>query len=221
MSICFCIRSGYVRREGSQLVIGGGRGGGRSRKILMSAEEVDALPDIFFKGGGGGEGLEEGGEGGGGEGGSGDGSEEEATAESYFENNCCSICLEDFEAGETLKLLPCKHAFHSPCVKPWLTQQQVSCPLCKNDVLSDNEKEARRRRLPRRRRVLRELTQPEDALLRGVEELRQEREQEEGEEDEEEEGGGEDEERLEAGARVEEATLSTPLLEDAGADSQV
>lgn len=49
---------------------------------------------------------------------------------------CCSVCLEDFVVGETLRILtPCGHAFHTECVLPWLTERQGCCPLCKASVV--------------------------------------------------------------------------------------
>ena len=48
----------------------------------------------------------------------------------------CSICIDDFEAGEALVLLPrCRHAFHKDCLRPWLLERHGCCPLCKTDVL--------------------------------------------------------------------------------------
>lgn len=50
----------------------------------------------------------------------------------------CSICIDDFENGERLRVLPkCSHAFHTDCLMPWLTERQSCCPLCKRNVLSD------------------------------------------------------------------------------------
>jgi RING-finger-containing ubiquitin ligase len=46
-------------------------------------------------------------------------------------NTTCSICLEDFTADESLRLLPCGHVFHTSCILPWLTKRATSCPLCK------------------------------------------------------------------------------------------
>ena len=49
----------------------------------------------------------------------------------------CSICIEEFEDGETIGILPkCNHGFHLECIKPWLTERQSSCPLCKTNVLT-------------------------------------------------------------------------------------
>lgn len=42
----------------------------------------------------------------------------------------CSICLEEFEKGQTRKTLPCLHGFHSTCVDKWL-RTNGACPVCK------------------------------------------------------------------------------------------
>jgi len=47
----------------------------------------------------------------------------------------CSICIDDFEEGEKIRLLPrCGHAFHTECLLPWLTERQGCCPTCKTPV---------------------------------------------------------------------------------------
>ncbi len=50
-------------------------------------------------------------------------------------SECCAVCLEEFEAGEKVRVLPCGHKFHGDCLVPWLTERHASCPLCKMDVL--------------------------------------------------------------------------------------
>jgi hypothetical protein len=32
------------------------------------------------------------------------------------EPDCCSICLVEFEAGENLTVLPCRHFYHTQCI---------------------------------------------------------------------------------------------------------
>jgi Ring finger domain len=70
------------------------------------------------------------------------GSDEEHILEGSFETNftTCSICIEEFETGERLRLLPrCKHVFHTECILPWLTERQGCCPLCKTSVVGQDE----------------------------------------------------------------------------------
>lgn len=49
----------------------------------------------------------------------------------FFDHNSCSICLDDYELGEQLRVLPCQHTFHFNCIAPWLTERSPTCPLCK------------------------------------------------------------------------------------------
>ncbi|TYH51744.1 hypothetical protein ES332_D10G299400v1 [Gossypium tomentosum] len=42
----------------------------------------------------------------------------------------CSVCLEQVNAGDLIRSLPCLHQFHANCIDPWL-RQQGTCPVCK------------------------------------------------------------------------------------------
>lgn len=42
----------------------------------------------------------------------------------------CSICLADYEEGDDIVIIPCKHIHHIHCLSRWLDQRQ-SCPMCK------------------------------------------------------------------------------------------
>ncbi|KAJ7526203.1 hypothetical protein O6H91_17G087600 [Diphasiastrum complanatum] len=77
----------------------------------MSSREVKALPSFVFKC-------------------VGDGN---ATSET------CAICLEDYETGEKLRVLPCHHEFHATCIDQWLTTRRPFCPICKRDAHSKAE----------------------------------------------------------------------------------
>ncbi|KAJ2091472.1 hypothetical protein IW138_001931 [Coemansia sp. RSA 986] len=48
----------------------------------------------------------------------------------------CSICLNEFCAGDSVRILDCGHYFHRDCVDSWLTKHSASCPLCKTDMIT-------------------------------------------------------------------------------------
>ncbi|KAK8190742.1 hypothetical protein BKA81DRAFT_183393 [Phyllosticta paracitricarpa] len=46
----------------------------------------------------------------------------------------CTICTDEFEPGEDIRVLPCDHRFHPACVDPWLLNVSGTCPLCRIDL---------------------------------------------------------------------------------------
>lgn len=47
----------------------------------------------------------------------------------------CSVCLNEFEDSEPLRLLPkCRHYFHPECIDMWL-YSHTTCPLCRRSLL--------------------------------------------------------------------------------------
>ncbi|CAO2183964.1 unnamed protein product [Urochloa humidicola] len=53
----------------------------------------------------------------------------------------CVICRVEFDEGETLVALPCKHPYHSECINQWLQLNKV-CPMCSAEVSTSADKKA-------------------------------------------------------------------------------
>ncbi|KGN50445.1 E3 ubiquitin ligase BIG BROTHER-related [Cucumis sativus] len=71
----------------------------------LSADTIASLPSINFKAG----------------------------SDQTGSNDSCVICRLDFEDGETLTVLSCKHSYHSDCVTNWLKINKI-CPVCSAEV---------------------------------------------------------------------------------------
>lgn len=50
-------------------------------------------------------------------------------------SSACPICLEPFVVNDTVRTIPCFHAFHKDCIDPWLAQK-ANCPVCKHNALA-------------------------------------------------------------------------------------
>ncbi|KAL2226145.1 E3 ubiquitin-protein ligase RING1 [Sesamum indicum] len=57
----------------------------------------------------------------------------------------CVICLEEWEAGEKAKEMPCKHRFHGECIEKWL-RIHGSCPVCRYEMPVDEEDDDAKKR---------------------------------------------------------------------------
>jgi hypothetical protein len=55
-------------------------------------------------------------------------------------DDCCCICIDEYDKGDKIAKLPCGHEFHSDCIAPWL-EQQCTCPLCKRDLLEGTDED--------------------------------------------------------------------------------
>ncbi|XP_047047219.1 E3 ubiquitin ligase BIG BROTHER-related-like [Lolium rigidum] len=53
----------------------------------------------------------------------------------------CVICRVEFEDGESLVALPCKHSYHPECINQWLQINKV-CPMCSAEVSTSESKQA-------------------------------------------------------------------------------
>lgn len=50
----------------------------------------------------------------------------------------CAVCLSKFEEGDEIRQLPCCHSFHKACLDKWLDHQQITCPLCRSCLLTED-----------------------------------------------------------------------------------
>jgi hypothetical protein len=46
----------------------------------------------------------------------------------------CAVCQSSIEPSEVVRLLPCRHCFHSECVDPWF-ERSTCCPTCRGSVV--------------------------------------------------------------------------------------
>eukprot|EP00602_Paraphysomonas_sp_CaronLab_P000885 CAMPEP_0185031734 /NCGR_PEP_ID=MMETSP1103-20130426/19358_1 /TAXON_ID=36769 /ORGANISM="Paraphysomonas bandaiensis, Strain Caron Lab Isolate" /LENGTH=186 /DNA_ID=CAMNT_0027567357 /DNA_START=595 /DNA_END=1155 /DNA_ORIENTATION=- len=52
-------------------------------------------------------------------------------------DSTCPICLNDMAVGEKVRVMPCKHVFHSQCVDEWL-RVNASCPTCRMSIFHND-----------------------------------------------------------------------------------
>lgn len=55
-----------------------------------------------------------------------------------YNDTLCSICLENFENNDKLRILNCNHYFHNECITTWFDRSS-KCPLCNKDMLNNND----------------------------------------------------------------------------------
>ncbi|MBN3285796.1 RNF6 ligase, partial [Polyodon spathula] len=50
----------------------------------------------------------------------------------------CSVCINEYAAGNKLRRLPCTHEFHIHCIDRWLSENST-CPICRQPVLDTRQ----------------------------------------------------------------------------------
>lgn len=59
-----------------------------------------------------------------------------SSIEPQEKQEACSICLDYFGIGQTIRRLPCFHQFHIGCADDWLTKQ-IQCPECRTKITAE------------------------------------------------------------------------------------
>lgn len=52
-----------------------------------------------------------------------------------YENECCSICYEEFE-NKSIVQLNCNHTFDLGCITNWTNTDNNTCPLCRQPIIN-------------------------------------------------------------------------------------
>ena len=47
----------------------------------------------------------------------------------------CSVCLDEYTAGEEIRVLNCRHVFHKSCIDNWIMLNRT-CPICRAEILA-------------------------------------------------------------------------------------
>lgn len=50
-----------------------------------------------------------------------------------YVNKQCNICMDNYNLDDTITFLVCNHFFHTNCIKNWLCNEKVTCPVCRKD----------------------------------------------------------------------------------------
>lgn len=57
----------------------------------------------------------------------------ESNKEKYVGKEC-NICMDEYKTDNIIIRLGCNHVFHKDCIKHWLCDERVTCPVCRKDT---------------------------------------------------------------------------------------
>jgi hypothetical protein len=43
----------------------------------------------------------------------------------------CTVCQDEFNEQDDVRLLPCEHIYHLDCIDAWLKEHSYKCPCCR------------------------------------------------------------------------------------------
>ena len=114
--VCFCLPCAIVLLSSvvaNTADLSGPNSASNPNRPGATDQEIEALPEEVFKPST-----------------SGDGSGKLGSTVLDADDAVCPVCLDDFEDGHKVKMLPCGHAFHASCIDHWLKINRA-CPMCK------------------------------------------------------------------------------------------
>lgn len=106
LMLCFC---GFIWCGSSRDYLDGRRGysQGPPRLRVSTQRMIDALPVEIYK--------------------------KPEVIDTTSNDHSCAICLDDYEDGDEIRVLKCKHRYHKQCIDMWL-KNSVQCPFCKRPI---------------------------------------------------------------------------------------
>lgn len=51
-------------------------------------------------------------------------------------NKECAVCLEPIRLYSTIQIPPCRHGFHTSCLKDVIQHHHTSCPICRKSFIT-------------------------------------------------------------------------------------
>jgi len=55
-------------------------------------------------------------------------------------NVSCTVCQDDFNTEDKVRVLPCEHLYHPDCIDDWLKEHSYKCPCCRKPAAEHSAK---------------------------------------------------------------------------------